>query len=561
MIPLLNKILALLLFAGLTGCGAYQPTKNVWKSTKGLWNDYVSPPASVDFDDKGDLPEEAKQLSHRMIGIDIQLAKLERAMQNADKPPTQQWLDKLFETFPWLNGFAGVKNDGTILGQQPADSMKELDFVPLLYEDKKQNSRALRTDVQPTPLGPEVFLATPLYDGPDFLGVVVAYFDMRNLVSFSNNPEDLVVLCPTALLWPGKYEFAATPMAGLDWAKIARESSSGVCSNSNGSFFYVIRYLGNLPLIFASVKSGSFPEGDGAIEQGYAFFPQEREKLPVPPVAERRSPNMREASEFGHNPDEIVEEPESPQTAENRPDPNEIEPGSSRSALLRKGETPRRELEERDLEGENARVEIVNPPRRPSRSEALDRQIEILRRQDQLLREPADIEPPLEATRPSPFGPGASQSDESPSLPGGRPSPFGPREATGAEAGEAQSAPTLPGGRPSPFGPREESGASASESEIVAPTLPGGRPSPFGPRREETSREAQGAENPAGETAPDLSSGVSSPPEPTRASEPNREESGSGSSMNPGHGENKEASPFSPDRLKAREGSAPLEER
>lgn len=456
MIPSIKKILLLFLLAGaLVGCGSYQPTKNVWKTTKGLWNEYVSPPASVDYDDKGELPEEAKFLSRAMIGIDVQLAKLERTMQNADKPPTQQWLDKLFETFPWLNGFAGIKSDGTILGQQPPDSMKELDFVPLLYEDKKQNSRALRTDVQPTPLGPEILLSTPLYDGPDFLGVVVAYFDMRNLVSYSDDPQDMVVLCPGALLWPGKYDFAATPMAGLDWSKIVRESSSGVCSNEHGSFYYVVRYLGNLPLVFASVKSGDFPAGDGSIEQGYAFFPKEREKLPVPPVPERRSSNMREVNEFAHNPDEEEPIAESVETAESRPDPNEIEAGSRDSALLKGGSVKGRQIEERPLEGENVPVERVERSRRPTRGEILDRQIEILRREDALLQEPEEETSPEEVRRPSPFGP---RDEESSAI--SRPSPFGPVE----EEIEEPERPTLPGGRPSPFGPARDRDASSSPS-------------------------------------------------------------------------------------------------
>ena len=85
-------------------------------------------------------------------------------MLNADKPPTREWITTFFASFPWISGFAGVKYDGTILGQEPATSMKELDFIPLLYEDKKQNSRALRADVQNTPLGPEIMLAAPLYE-------------------------------------------------------------------------------------------------------------------------------------------------------------------------------------------------------------------------------------------------------------------------------------------------------------------------------------------------------------------------------------------------------------
>ena len=465
----------LLAAASLVACSSFQTTKNVWKSTKGFWNDYVSPPASVDYGDKGSLPKEAEDLSRGMIGVDLQLAKLERTMLNADKPPTRQWLDKLFEAYPWLNGFAGVKNNGSILGQFPEENLKELDFVPLLYEDKKQNSHALRTDVQPTPLGPEILLASPLYDGPDFLGVVIAYFDFRNLMSYSNNPENLVVLCPSALLWPGKYEFAATPLAGLDWAKIARESSAGVCSNDRGSFFYVVRYLGNLPLIFASPKSGEFPAGDGSVDQGYAFFPREREKLPVPPVPERRSTNMREAVDFAHNSEEETPEVETEAgMVENRPDPNEIQPGSPDSALLKKGPVGQDQVRERALEGENVPVERVERMRR-QRSEMIDSQLELMRERDALLREDSEMERPLEsAPRPSPFGPREETAAPEPATPaedvaGETAAGSGEASEQATGAGARAPMPTLPGGRPSPFGRGYAPGSQGEPPSVAAP--------------------------------------------------------------------------------------------
>lgn len=455
----LRPFLLFLALSFICGCSAYQPAKNVWKSTKGLWNTYVSPPAHVDYEDKGSLSSEALALSSALMGIDVELGKLERVMQNADRPPTQEWLTRLFSSFPWLNGFAGVKYDGTILGQEPPDSMKQLDFIPLLYEDKKQSSRALRADVQPSPLGPEVMLAAPLYDGMDFLGIVVAYFDMRSLMRFSNNANDIVALTPGALLWPGKYEYPATPLAGVDWGKVVKESTAGTCSNSTGTFFYMVRYLGNLPLVFAIPSRGTFPEGNGDLAQGAAYFPQEREKLPPPPVPERK-PGLEKTLPTFEKPE--PEEPpvaEAPQPAQQpASDRNVIPAGSRDSVLLRGGKgRSRRQIQERQLEGEN--IEVIRAPER---------------RQRPVQRPVPEIE-----LAPEPDGP---------TLPGGRPSPFGPKEEKPAYQ------------RPSPFGPQEaEQPAPAPEvpkaAEQAAPAepsaqpekqeaparLPGGRPSPFGP--------------------------------------------------------------------------------
>lgn len=434
----------------LLGCSSYQPTKNVWKTTKGLWNTYLSPPANVDYEEKAELPPESMGLSRDMQGIDVQLSKLERAMQNADKPPTQEWLDQFFADFPWLNGFAGVKYNGEILGQQPAESMKDLDFNPLLYEDKRQSSRALRADIQPSPLGPEIMLATPLYDGVDFLGIVVAYFDMRNLMQYSENPQDIVILAPQALLWPGKYDFAATPLAGLNWSQVVLESSAGTCSNSNGSFIYMVRYFGNLPLIFAIAEKGNFPEGNAGIEQGFAFFPPEKAKMPPPDLPERKNKNLQENIPFAQPEDgELADTGPSPEEVTDqgaeaaRPSPNEIQPGSRESMLLKNssGKSGSR-VQERQLEGENVEVERVQRRRTPQPVPVI------------IPEEPEETPAMPQIQRPSPFGPPPATEEETQQdeeRPFRRPSPFGPQgdETPIRDENGSASTPNSPASEPS----------------------------------------------------------------------------------------------------------------
>lgn len=498
----------LLMLAFLGACTAWQPTKEVWKTTKGLWNTYVSPPASVDYEDKGDVSPEARALSESLMGVDAQLTRLERVMQNADKPPTQAWLADLFAQFPWLNGFAGVRYDGTVLGQEPPDSIKQLDFIPLLYEDKKQNSRALRADVQPSPLGAEIMLATPLYDGVDFLGIVVSYFDMRNLMKYSTKADDIVVLCPGALLWPGKYDFAATPLAGVDWEKAVRESSAGTCSNATGSFYYMVRYLGNMPLVFAVPSKGTFPGGNGSLEQGTAFFPQEREKMPPPELPERKRDT--EAMMKGFQPEPEPEPEPAPQPpAQPVPEPSErhvIKQGSRESLLLKQRQAEQRRIQERLLE------EMPAPQPEPDTGPTL-----------QLI--PDSAKPGLSGGRPSPFGPhggqGAEPADQEPAAsapetdtpesgspdaaginaPSKNPHADAPRLADGEAAPVQESAAkpaapaapetkapeaagiNAPSELPPADAPRLADGEAEPTPEVKKPaTLPGGRPSPFGPR-------------------------------------------------------------------------------
>ncbi len=507
-----SKYTSLLLLAllGVHGCSSYQPTKDVWKGTKHLWYTYASPPASVDYEDKGDLTPGSLRLAQNMLAIDGELTRLERVMLNADRPPSQEWISDLLVKFPWLSGIAGIKYDGTILGHEPETAMKELDFIPLLYEDKKQRRSALRGDVQITPLGPEVLLATPLYESGDFLGVICVHFDMRNLASQSEAVDKLIILSPYGLLWAGEYDFAKTPLAGLDWAAICRESSSGVCSNASGKFLYQVRYLGNLPLVFAVAENDGFPKGNGGVEQGLAFFPKEREKLPPPPQPERKERPGKGVPAFGQSENEpAIQETTGavPLPAEQDRSSEEIQQGSQRSPLLRRGEPQRRrrsQVHERALEGEDIVIERAQRPSKP------------VQVKPDLDLGPDVGGPQLPGGRPSPFGatqpqakeaPGAQDTPakpaseakpaqpagdnlEVPLLPSGRPSPFGSDSGSSSEKGTPQAAPASePAQQPkaepaqpqTPPEPKAEPAKPESKPEPSQPaTLPGGRPSPFG---------------------------------------------------------------------------------
>ena len=424
-----RSLVVFLALGGLmAGCSSYQPTKNVWKGTKSLWYTYASPPASVNYDDKGDLSEGALRLSQCMISLDKELTRLERVMLNADKPPTQEWVSNFVITFPWVNGISGVKYDGTILGQEPPTPVKELDYIPLLYEDKKQRRNALRGDVQITPLGPEVLLAAPLYESGNFLGIVCAHFDMRTLATQSQAAEQLVVLSPYALLWAGSYDFANTPLAGVDWQKVCEQSSSGSCSNSLGKFLYQVRYLGNLPIIFAIAESGSFPKGNGSVEQGLAFFPKDRPKL-SPPVFETKEMSDKGVPAFV-KPEELVPDlpPPEPEPEIQKPKPQKV---VQRRRVERRRQTPR--------------VIYIEPPRETK---------------------------PVKVNADLDLGPDV----KGPTLPGGRPSPFsgGPQKTEKPADAAPPEKPAEPQPKPAVDTPK------STEPATQPKMLPGGRPSPFG---------------------------------------------------------------------------------
>lgn len=441
------RSVVLFLMLGLTcGCSSYQPTKEVWKGTKSLWYTYASPPASVDYGDKGDLTQGALRLSQSMLGIDQELTRFERVMLNADKPPSQEWITNFLLNFPWMNGLAGVKYDGTILGQEPATPVKVVDFIPLLYEDPKQKRSALRGDVQMTPQGPEVLLAAPLYESAQFLGIVCAHFDMRTLATQFDSAQHLVILSPYGLLWPGQYDFAQTPLAGIDWEKVVKESSSGACSNSAGKFLYQVRYLGNLPLIFAVAESDSFPKGDGSFEKNASFFPKERPKLPPPPQPERVEKEEKGIPVFG-KPEEMV--------------PDILPPAGEQGQQM--GEAPQ------------------GPPEGVVKEKRRKRQVRRERVLVPVMPEPEPMKP-VKVTPDLDLGPDV----KGPTLPGGRPSPFGAPTAKDEQPKAQEAVPAVPA-VPAKEAPKpadkqsvEPQAPKEHDSSTQPKMLPGGRPSPFG---------------------------------------------------------------------------------
>jgi len=252
-------IFCLMLVLALSmGCSSNQSAKNAWKGTKNVWYSYVNVPASIDYGDKGKMPEYETLFSKAMMGIDLQLLALERTMQNADKPPTPDWLNAFFTQFPWVDGITGLNGEGGVVGQAGRVE-KTLDFAPLLASDPKQNIHALRGHVQDSDSGSEVLLAVPLYDGPDFLGIVVAYFEMRSLMRYSDAPENLIITSPGGLLWAGA---SAGTLPHAEWGAILRKRTSGTISDASGTYQWVSRFLGNYPLVFAVQKtvSSKMPE-------------------------------------------------------------------------------------------------------------------------------------------------------------------------------------------------------------------------------------------------------------------------------------------------------------
>ena len=160
--------------------------------------------------------------------------------------------------FPWLSGLALTDEYGTPQAQIPPNFPKPYDTGSLVDLDPKQKLKDLRAYVQHSYLGPEIYIGNPVYVGEDFRGVIVAHFDPRALLARTGDPSRIVIICPDGIVWPGIYAIEETPLADVNWREKVRESAYGTVSNAKGTFYWITRYIGNLPLVYAVRVKGDF---------------------------------------------------------------------------------------------------------------------------------------------------------------------------------------------------------------------------------------------------------------------------------------------------------------
>lgn len=251
----------------LPGCRTPQTVKDAWKETRSYYYGYLNTPATLNLEDKGDIHDYQAALGSAIANFDMQLQQLERALQNSDRNPDAAWVSDLTNKFPWLSGVALTDEDGIPRAKIPPAFPKPFDIGTLLEVDPKQQLKDLRAHVQNDPLGPEVYLGNPVYVGADFRGVITVHFDPRTLLARSGDPAHVIIAGPTGILWPGMYDAEATPLAGIDWADRVKHEVYGTVSNELGSFYWICRYIGNLPLIYAIRVKGEFPIQENNLQE------------------------------------------------------------------------------------------------------------------------------------------------------------------------------------------------------------------------------------------------------------------------------------------------------
>ncbi len=248
------------------GGGCVQTLNDSWKTVRSYHYEYLNTPAEVDKESVPVHTDADVLLCESMVPVEQQLVPFERALFAIDYVPDMDWISGFLQRFPWVSGIAVINPEGIPMQRYPETSLKPLDFTLVTKLESKTGRRLLKTVAQSTVLGPEVFVAAPLMHNTELIGYIVAHFDPRALIALSPLSDDIVVAAPGVELWPGRYDYAKTPMADADWPALLETQLRGNVSNSAGTFAWIVRYLGPLPMIFGAPVSGTFEEVPGQTE-------------------------------------------------------------------------------------------------------------------------------------------------------------------------------------------------------------------------------------------------------------------------------------------------------
>ena len=230
----------------LTGCGTMKTT---WRDTRKLYREYINTDPTIDLSDEGIGDKGLQRLAALFMPADAHLLGLLHALGSQDMPPENDWCQQLLTNNDWLSGVAVVDTSGTVLFQAPSVALRPMDYSGLQEFADRYKVRKMGAQVKTDEFGTVVMVAEPYFKNNEWAGLIVAYFDPRNLLRFSPEPDALTVVSTAGLVWAGGGG-QGEALAALKWDDILKGSVQGELSVAGGQYAWQARYLGQLELIY-----------------------------------------------------------------------------------------------------------------------------------------------------------------------------------------------------------------------------------------------------------------------------------------------------------------------
>lgn len=223
--------------------------KTTWRDTRKLYREYINTDPTIDLSDQGISDKGLQRLAALFMPADERLMGMLRALGSQDTPPENEWCQQLLASHDWLSGVVVLDASGSVQFQAPSVPMRPLEFAGLLEFGDRYKVRKMGAQVKTDELGTVVMVATPYFKNNEWAGLVVAYFDPRNLMRFSPAPDALVVVSTEGLVWPGAGG-QGEGLASLNWTEILKGSVQGDVNAGGGQYVWQARYLGQLELVY-----------------------------------------------------------------------------------------------------------------------------------------------------------------------------------------------------------------------------------------------------------------------------------------------------------------------
>lgn len=269
----MNRLRTVLILAGalllLAGCETMEKS---WDSTVDTtaeyYKEYINPDPRIDYQAR-DWSSSEEKLAQLFTPVDKPIDQLGVFLNREDRFPEDAWIEQLNRAYPWISGLAVATLDGEMLLERPETSLKPLNLAPALEKGQTLADRRLRSYVDMTPLGPEVYLYTGMFKGNDLAGVIAVHFDARRVLDFCPEPGELMVFTQDAVVWAGTDASLAGALQSRPWAETLTEEIMGRLDQDGAEYLWITRYLGDTQFIYATRALADDEEED---DSWFSFF-------------------------------------------------------------------------------------------------------------------------------------------------------------------------------------------------------------------------------------------------------------------------------------------------
>ncbi|GAB7080709.1 hypothetical protein [Megalodesulfovibrio paquesii] len=282
--------------------------KGTMKSGTQMWKDIMEPRPEISLDPSEFGEAQERKLASLLKPVDEQVYQLTVYMDGEDKLPPESWFRRLFERFSWISGVMVLDRFGNVQFQHPVDFSKPVDTAALIalgdmtekerkrweeYSEKVREERArgkggdenataepetapvwldhkVRAMSNDSSMGPEIFLAQPVFRKNEFDGLVVVHFDPRNLLKFCPTPDELMIMTQKQVIWTSKYHDAAASLATVPWSEVLANEVYGSLRVNDRNFYWLGRDIGRFSLIYATAEPTEEETAPPAATEGTA---------------------------------------------------------------------------------------------------------------------------------------------------------------------------------------------------------------------------------------------------------------------------------------------------